>query len=320
MPRLQSINIADCAFEDNHASLFGGAISLYHSDARIVRCSFVGNSAKTQGGALRHVGSSPTIEGCTFINNESEDGGALYGNALVIGKTRFPSSPAINSCVFVANRASLNGAAIMSRGLESHPHIHQSTLVGNVSTMDVPAIFVQVSSITIRDSILWGNNAPPYPSISVQLGPCGLTIENSIVQHELQSVWTHPQCTLFYYFSNTDDDPRFLRMPDDGGDGWGDTNDDYGNLALSATSPAINAGDPLYDPQVLGDRDLDGFPRVLFEQVDLGAYEFGPFAWAECIAGPSSRAPTPTCTVLDADRDGDVDLIDLAEFEASLGN
>ena len=83
---------------------------------------------------------------------------------------------------------------------------------------------------------------------------------------------------------------------------------------------AINAGDPLYDPQVLGDRDLDGFPRVLFEQVDLGAYEFGPFAWAECIAGPDSRAPTPTCTVLDADRDGDVDLIDLAEFEASLGN
>ena len=47
-------------------------------------------------------------------------------------------------------------------------------------------------------------------------------------------------------------DPKFVRNPSDGGDGWGDdpettdmdesANDDYGDLRLKAASPAIDAG------------------------------------------------------------------------------
>ena len=83
-------------------------------------------------------------------------------------------------------------------------------------------------------------------------------------------------------------DPKFLRDPSDGGDGWGDdpdtpdidesANDDYGDLRLTAESPAIDYGDDALavDPQ--GNplaTDLDGNPRNSGgSPVDVGAYEF----------------------------------------------
>ena len=46
---------------------------------------------------------------------------------------------------------------------------------------------------------------------------------------------------------NIDDDPMFVREPNDGGDGWGvGGNDDYGDLHLRPGSPCIDAGSPLY--------------------------------------------------------------------------
>ena len=91
-------------------------------------------------------------------------------------------------------------------------------------------------------------------------------------------------------------DPRFVRDPSDGGDGWGDNpqthdvdesaNDDYGDLRLTADSPAVDAGDDAllpadtYDLNADGDTaeavpfDLGGNARVVGEAVDIGAYEY----------------------------------------------
>ena len=86
-----------------------------------------------------------------------------------------------------------------------------------------------------------------------------------------------------------------LATPSDGGDGWGDdpytqyldesANDDYGDLRLTLTSPAVNAGDNAFLPQDTSDMDgdgnttepipfdLDGNPRIHGRVVDMGAYE-----------------------------------------------
>lgn len=55
-------------------------------------------------------------------------------------------------------------------------------------------------------------------------------------------------------------DPAFVRTPDDGGDGWnyGDANDDYGDLKLQFSSPAIDAGDNTFVPMDIWDLDGDG--------------------------------------------------------------
>ena len=65
----------------------------------------------------------------------------------------------------------------------------------------------------------------------------------------------------------------FTREPNDGGDGWGNGNDDFGDLHLQAGSPCIDKGNPLYvpGPNII---DLDGNPRVIGKAVDMGAYEY----------------------------------------------
>ncbi len=101
-------------------------------------------------------------------------------------------------------------------------------------------------------------------------------------------------------------DPKFVETPDDGGDGWGDdlstalptdegANDNYEDLRLQETSPAIDAGDRYQakdaDDVLLGPDavDLDG-PELTDESdrfvdipgvgtrgqyaIDMGAYEF----------------------------------------------
>jgi hypothetical protein len=81
-------------------------------------------------------------------------------------------------------------------------------------------------------------------------------------------------------------DPLFLRTPSPGPDGiWGTSDDDYGDLHLQFTSPAVNAGNSTYLPIDLFDLDSDGNtteslpfdlasqPRILGPVVDMGAYE-----------------------------------------------
>ena len=63
-------------------------------------------------------------------------------------------------------------------------------------------------------------------------------------------------------------DPRFVRNPSDGGDGWGDSpetpgvdesaNDDYGDLRLRVDSPARDEGDNSLLPADTFDLDCDG--------------------------------------------------------------
>jgi outer membrane protein assembly factor BamB len=73
---------------------------------------------------------------------------------------------------------------------------------------------------------------------------------------------------------NIDDDPMFVREPNDGGDGWGvGENDDYGDLHLRPGSPCIEAGSPLY--KGLDATDIDGQPRVIGNTADMGADEYG---------------------------------------------
>ena len=92
---------------------------------------------------------------------------------------------------------------------------------------------------------------------------------------------------------NIDDNPRFVRDPNDGGDGWGvGDNDDYGDLHLRLDSPCIDDGNntavPADTADIDGDGnitepipyDLDGHPRIVdgdcnsTSVVDMGAYEF----------------------------------------------
>ena len=72
---------------------------------------------------------------------------------------------------------------------------------------------------------------------------------------------------------NIDADPLFVRDPDPGDGDWTTPGDnDYGDLRLQLTSPAIDVGDNTAVPVGIT-TDLDGNPRISNGVVDMGAYE-----------------------------------------------
>jgi hypothetical protein len=144
---------------------------------------------------------------------------------------------------------------------------------------------------------------------------------------------------------NIDDNPNFVRDPNDGGDGWGvGDNDDFGNLRLSTVSPCIddanNAAVPPDTTDIDNDGnttepipwDLDGRTRFAdgdcngTDIVDMGAYEFTyayfgdfdeqcdvDFVDFSILAGQWLEIPgTPSADIAPEDLDGIVDELDLA--------
>ncbi len=126
------------------------------------------------------------------------------------------------------------------------------------------------SNPTLANTIVWGNT------------PVANQIDNSTST----PVVTYSDVQGGYAGTgNINLDPLFWRSPSPGADGnWGTADDDYGDLRLQLTSPAIDAGDNSAVPSgVLS--DLGGYPRFIDMAslpdtglgtppiVDMGAYE-----------------------------------------------
>ncbi len=101
----------------------------------------------------------------------------------------------------------------------------------------------------MANSILWGNT----PDQVTNCPACPLTVLSySLVQGGCPPSATCPGNLIT-------GDPRFRREPDRGADGsWGTVDDDYGDLRLHVTSPAIDAGDNDAVPADTLDIDSDG--------------------------------------------------------------
>ncbi len=99
----------------------------------------------------------------------------------------------------------------------------------------------------------------------------GLQITNCVYGNaDYDYYWIDPTGT----YGNISVDPLFVIPPTPGSDGlWGTDDDDYGNLHLAAGSPCINAADTHYEP-TSDETDVDGQPRTLYGQIDIGADEY----------------------------------------------
>jgi len=336
--------ITDCTFIHNRASETGGAMWAQRSNLLVRGCAFVENRSQYNGGAIYLSGGSSELRESVFLSNESTLGGAIFGITVVDSQgIAHPSRPSIVACLFVGNWSRSRGGALFSSGAGSRPVVQSSTFVGNGSGGTGNVIYVQVSEIVLRDSILWGNGPLGGDSIHLWFPPCTIDVDYSLIEGGMSALVHHESCTIQWGAGNTDTVPLFRGLSDDGGDGWGDdpdtpdidesANDDYGDLRLQADSPAIDAGDPdhAFAP---GDADLDGHTRVLCDRVDMGAYEFGigdydcdrivslnDFAgWGFCTTGPDAEFVEPACAAYDFNVDGHIDLLDYDGWTAVYSN
>jgi len=256
-----SPTLANVTFNGNSATIHGGGMDNGNSSPSLANVTFSGNKASGNGGGMYNYSSSPMLTNVTFSGNSASKAGGMYN---------YSSNPALANVTFSGNTATNNGGAMYNDS--SNPSLANVTLSGNTATNNGGGMYNRLSSPSLANAILWGN-APgqiyndastPVVSYSDVQGGC-------------------PAGATCSHVKNVD--PQFVRNPSPGADGkWGTSDDDYGDLRVRFTSPAIDAGDnAAVPPGIL--TDLLGLPRFVdiptvvdtgsgtAPIVDMGAYE-----------------------------------------------
>jgi predicted outer membrane repeat protein len=294
-----TMSIANCSFTENSAGGTGGAVMTYFAPqtATITSCTFTRNTA-TSGGAVYNTANNLTLDACSFLGNAATgSGGGLYSS--------YPAT--VTNSVFVGNQAASGG------GLYEDAWsflVIGCTFSSNVATAGGGLYFNQ-TGYQLTNSILWGNNAPTGAQCYTPIG--GVSYTFSDVQN---STFGGPGVIKL--------DPKFIRSPSPGTDGiWGTSDDDYGDVRLSATSPCIDAGSNAAIPSGI-ETDRAGNPRKLDVPgihdpgaiVDMGAYERTPPV-AISSAAWLVNLPKPTLQIV---FDGDIDPASITGGDLSLLN
>ena len=230
--------VVNCLFTGNKATFRGAAIyNFYYSSPAVVGCYFSDNSATEGGGAIYSQTSEASFTQCTFTRNYAHYGGAIYN---------LSSATTTTNCLFWNNSAN-TGGAIYNWGYYSgaSPTIVNCTFSANTASRG-GGISGKYCSPAITNCIIWGNSSSIEADYSYSLN---LTVSYSLVQGGFPGT------------GNISSNPLFV--------------DSMGNLRLQGCSPAIDAGRIAAVPSAVA-TDLDGNPRYVPGEVDMGAYEYQP--------------------------------------------
>jgi hypothetical protein len=239
---------------------YGGGMSNYNSSPDLTRLTISGNGCEFFGGGMYNIGNSNLV-----LTNATVSGNTARSNSGG-GISNENSNPVLTNVTISGNRA--NGSPSAGGGgmynNSSSPALTNVTIAGNTASMGGAIYNYNSSSPQIRNSVIWGNTASSS-SPGIYGSP---TVAYSIVQDSaggsngnLPDPGTGSANSPFV--SSGWQDPGIVTMPNSAG-----------NYRLGSTSPAIDAGDPSYNPTGAAALDLDGTARIKGGRVDMGAYEF----------------------------------------------
>jgi predicted outer membrane repeat protein len=225
------------------------------SGPQFIDCDFENNQTNGLGGALNFSGNTtnnpifPFITNAIFNSNTagysgtSSDGGAIYNKA---------AGSKITNSVFAANHSFGRGASIFNQNSSSFGgnEITNCTFHGNIPDLGAN-IDNNSSSLTIKNSILWGNSSEISDISSTTI------VSYSDVQGGFIGTGNINADPLFVNTLDPDGTGNIWRTPDDG-------------LNITTGSPAINSGDPA---TTTPPSDITNIGRV--GTFDMGAYEGG---------------------------------------------
>ena len=261
--------IANCIIRDNHSSEGGGGMSNQgqnggHASPTLIHCSFISNLASGGGGVNNYADaegeSSPVFIGCRFLGNSGPTAGS---GALQFVAHSAVSNPRLINCIVTGNHSPTSAAlgGIASGTGILNVEVINSAFSGNTGgTIRVVDFGLQTSTITIRNSILWGNGGSQAPTT------VGATIDAafSIIPFGFPGEGVIGL------------DPMYVNQPP-----LLDTAHVLGDLHLQEGSPAFDAGRNA-DVPVFITKDADNHPRFINSSngqngiVDIGPFEFQP--------------------------------------------
>jgi hypothetical protein len=289
-----SPHLARVTFSGNRAWIGGGMLNYAYdgtSSPVLTDAIFSGNQAEA-GGGMYNDGyrgtSSPMLVNVTFSGNMagSDGGGMTNDGSNYITST---SSPVLVNVTFSGNRADWGGG-MASDGAwgTSSPVLVNVTLSGNQAAYGGGGMFNAggnggTGSPVLNNVIFWGNSAMTG---TVMLNDTATpTIAYSLIEGgwDGSGIYNQDGGSVIDGGGNIDADPLFVRDPDPGDGDWTTPDDnDYGDLRLQSTSPAIDAG---FNAAITITTDLAGNPRFVDLPtvsdtgsgappiVDMGAYE-----------------------------------------------
>jgi len=237
----------------------GGGIYISGSRPNIRKCRIIGNSASIGGGLYAY--NTPEyleVLNCTIqLNRATNLGGGIYAQ---------DSDVSFANCIISCNTAS-DGGGLSYYKVDGE--VLNCTFSDNVAESEGGGVYMGSGYILFVNCIFWGNSDSTGYVLSAQICPYTYNAMYSCVQDEDSNDANIPSGQ-----GNIDDNPMFVREPDDGGDGWGvGGNDDCGDLHLRGDSPCINAG-KFFSWNNQPAQDIDGEQRIMGPTVDMGVDEY----------------------------------------------
>jgi predicted outer membrane repeat protein len=291
---LSNVEITDSVFTDNHSTAPGYSGAFYNDGTyeggtngyiTFKRNRFINNSGEGQGGGVfiflypDQVGSKATIEESQFIGNEVKEGsnGDALGGALRVGN----GPVSIKNVLFHDNHADQQGGALWT-GEVANLNITNVTMSGNSAELGGGLMIASSGGGTITNATIAYNTASGHGGGIY--GGSGITLRNTIVAHNTAgNPWNiNHNCGTTY--SNGGGNVQYPARISDGNDHncvdgakmqdpillpLGDNGGGMQTHALSAESPAVNAGTNTECPKI----DQRGVARPQGDKCDSGAFE-----------------------------------------------
>ncbi len=292
-PVTSTPTIRNCLFTGNYAT-YGGAVYNLATAAVLngtggtaspvfSNCSFINNTSKYEGGAIytaayeRSAKTNPTFTQCTFLYNSSDAGGAIANVSL---SSNSIANPTLISCIFHYN-TSFRGAAVYNNSgykATGKPVLTNCSFFNNTTNGSRTAAFYNES--------YQGDSSPSFTNCTFYSNE-GAVYNYHNYATKLEAVLTN--CVLFQNagsktFSNVYGGSVKLNysLIDSIATGYTATNSltttvspflNSVSTLLSPCSPAINSGLNTATGLTGIATDLAGNPRIIQQQVDMGAYE-----------------------------------------------
>lgn len=158
------LEVVDCVFEGNGATVVGGATHFVACDsARVERCTFGANGATSLGGAVSILLGTPEFVDCAFLGNSSKGGGAvLIDNG---------ATPQFTRCWFAENDADdWGGGAIYCYPGDGGAAFDDCGFFRNTATSEGGAVWTRLAAPVFRGCSFSENGAPWGGTISNEYG------------------------------------------------------------------------------------------------------------------------------------------------------